>query len=101
MAQTTPRPDRRRPGREQRCRGRREWNDDRSVRPGNRCRFASAVLFFVFAGQSANVFSDSVTWFEIRGNTIIQADADGKIEADFTLVLVGTSLGLSAADFVL
>jgi Ca2+-binding RTX toxin-like protein len=56
---------------------------------------------FVFAGQSGRAVANSVNWFERSGNTVIQVDVDGNRGADMQLVLVGTNLGLTAADFVL
>ena len=56
---------------------------------------------FVFGGQNANVVPLSVTWFESGGNTIIQADVNGNTTADLMITLTGTSLNLSASDFVL
>jgi len=56
---------------------------------------------FVFAGQSGSAVANSVNWFESSGNTVIQVDVDGNLGADMQLVLVGTNLGLTAADFVL
>ena len=56
---------------------------------------------FVFAGRSGSAIANSVNWFESSGNTVIQVDVDGNRGADLQLVLVGTNLGLTAADFVL
>ena len=56
---------------------------------------------FVFAGQSDRAVANSVNWFESSGNTVIQVDVDGNRGADMQLILVGTNLGLTAADFVL
>ena len=56
---------------------------------------------FKFAGQNANVVANSVTWFEIDGNTIIQADVNGNTTADFTVVLTGIGKNLTVQDFVL
>ena len=56
---------------------------------------------FVLAGQSGSAVANSVNWFESGGNTIVQVDVDGNRAADMEIILVGTSLGLTAADFVL
>jgi Ca2+-binding RTX toxin-like protein len=56
---------------------------------------------FAFAGRSASAVPNSLSWFESGGNTIVQVDVDGNRAADMEIVLVGTSLGLTAADFVL
>lgn len=56
---------------------------------------------FAFAGRSGSVAANSVNWFESGGNTVVQVDVDGNRGADMQLVLVGTNLGLTAADFVL
>ena len=56
---------------------------------------------FKFAGQNANVVAHSVTWFEIDGNTIIQADVNGNTTADFTIALTGTDKNLTTQDFLL
>lgn len=56
---------------------------------------------FVFAGRSASAAPNSVNWFESSGNTVVQVDVDGNRSADMQIVLVGTNLGLTAADFVL
>jgi Ca2+-binding RTX toxin-like protein len=42
-----------------------------------------------------------VTWFESDGNTIVRADINSDGAADFEITLLGTSLGLTATDFVL
>ena len=56
---------------------------------------------FVFAGQSGRAVANSVSWFESSGNTVVQVEVDGNRGADMQLILVGTNLGLTAADFVL
>ena len=56
---------------------------------------------FVFAGRSASAAPNSVNWFESSGNTVVQLDVDGNKTADMQIVLVGTNLGRTAADFVL
>ncbi|MEY3900131.1 MAG: hypothetical protein RI962_1286 [Pseudomonadota bacterium] len=56
---------------------------------------------FAFAGRSGSAVPNSLSWFESGGNTIVQVDVDGNRAADMEIVLVGTSLGLTAADFVL
>jgi Ca2+-binding RTX toxin-like protein len=56
---------------------------------------------FLFAGQSGSAVANSVNWFESDGNTVVQVDVDGNPGADMQLILVGTNLGLTAADFVL
>gem|GEM_PF-1934589 len=56
---------------------------------------------FAFAGRSTSVLSNAISWFESGGNTVIQLDVDANKTADMQIVLVGTSLGLTAADFVL
>jgi Ca2+-binding RTX toxin-like protein len=56
---------------------------------------------FEFAGQNTDVVAHSVTWFEIDGNTIIQADVNGNTTADFAIVLTGTGKNLTAQDFFL
>lgn len=56
---------------------------------------------FLFAGQSANVVANSVTWYEKGQNTILQADVNGDHVADFTLTLAGVNHHLSATDFLL
>lgn len=54
-----------------------------------------------FAGQTAAVVAFSLSWFETAGTTVVQADINGDAIANFRLVLSGTGLGLTAADFVL
>ena len=56
---------------------------------------------FLWGGQNAGVVARSVTWFESGGNTVVQADNNGNTVADFRIVLAGTGLQISAADFVL
>lgn len=56
---------------------------------------------FVFAGRSASAAPNALNWFESSGNTVVQLDVDGNRSADMQIVLVGTNLGLTAADFVL
>jgi Ca2+-binding RTX toxin-like protein len=56
---------------------------------------------FGFGGQMNTVLANSVTWYESSGNTIVQIDNTGNNVADMQLVLIGTSLGLTASDFVL
>jgi hypothetical protein len=56
---------------------------------------------FEFAGQNTDVVAHSVTWFEIDGNTIIQADVNGNTTADVTIVLTGTDKNLTTQDFLL
>lgn len=67
--------------------------DANTKRPGDQA--------FAFAGRSGSVAANSVNWFESGGNTVVQFDVNGNKGADMQLVLVGTSLGLTAADFVL
>jgi Ca2+-binding RTX toxin-like protein len=65
-----------------------------------------------FAGDQAFVFinnatpavnpgivANSITWFEQGGNTIVQLDNSGNTTIDMMIVLNGTGLGLTAADF--
>jgi Ca2+-binding RTX toxin-like protein len=56
---------------------------------------------FFFGGESANVATHGVTWFEHDGNTIVQADVNGNTTADLQIVLAGTNLNLNATDFLL
>ena len=57
--------------------------------------------FNFVAAPNANVVANSVTWFEVGGNTIIQADVNGNTGADLVIVLNGTGKNLAAQDFVL
>jgi Ca2+-binding RTX toxin-like protein len=54
---------------------------------------------FAFAGNNSNVLANSVTWYESGGNTIVQADVNGKTTADFVLVMTGINHNLTASDF--
>jgi Ca2+-binding RTX toxin-like protein len=56
---------------------------------------------FAFGGQNANVVANSVTWFELSGNTIVQADVSGDTSADLMFVLTGINIQLSTTDFLL
>ena len=57
---------------------------------------------FSFGGQNANVVANSVTWFEdLNGNTIVQLDNTNDAAADMMVVVKGTGLGLTQADFLL
>ena len=56
---------------------------------------------FAFAGQNSGVVANSVTWYESGGNTFVQADVNGDTTADLLIELTGTSLHLSASDFLL
>jgi len=56
---------------------------------------------FAFAGQNSGVVANSVTWYESGGNTFVQADVNGDMTADLRIELTGTSLHLSASDFLL
>jgi hypothetical protein len=56
---------------------------------------------FGFVGHSESIASNQVTWNEVGGNTIIQADVNGDLSADFAIVLVGTNLHLQQTDFLL
>ncbi len=56
---------------------------------------------FVFAGSSTTLTANGVSWFESGGNTVVRVDVDANKTADLQLTLLGTNLGLSAADFVL
>ena len=47
------------------------------------------------------VVANSVTWHESLGNTFVQADVNGDTTADLRIELTGTSLHLSASDFLL
>ena len=47
------------------------------------------------------VTAHHVTWYESGGNTIVQADTTGDAVVDFAITLLGTSLNLTATDFVL
>ena len=56
---------------------------------------------FKFGGHSESVVSNQVTWNEVGGNTIIRADVNGDLSADFAIVLIGTNLHLAQTDFLL
>jgi len=56
---------------------------------------------FAFGGHNAATVANTVTWFEDSGNTIIHADVNGDTTPELEIVLTGTGLGLTAADFVL
>ncbi len=56
---------------------------------------------FLPGGFTSAVKANSVTWYEDNGNTIIQIDNTGNTVADIQLVLTGTGLGLTTADFIL
>jgi probable HAF family extracellular repeat protein/VCBS repeat-containing protein len=56
---------------------------------------------FAYAGERGNVLADSLSWSEQKGNTIVQGDVTGDAKADFDLILEGTNLRLSIADFIL
>jgi Ca2+-binding RTX toxin-like protein len=52
--------------------------------------------------HSKMVAPNSVNWFESGGKTFVQADVDGvKATVEFTLVLTGNNLHLTASDFIL
>jgi hypothetical protein len=42
-----------------------------------------------------------VTWFESGGNTVVQADSNGDTSADVMIDFTGTTLSLTALDFIL
>jgi Ca2+-binding RTX toxin-like protein len=58
---------------------------------------------FAFAGENSGVVANSITWHEDGGNTIVQMDVDGNLTngAEMEVVLIGTSLNLTASDFIL
>ena len=56
---------------------------------------------FAFAGKNSDVVANSVTWYESGDNTFVQADVNGDTTADLLIELTGTSLQLSASDFLL
>jgi Ca2+-binding RTX toxin-like protein len=57
---------------------------------------------FLFGGNDTNTVANSVTWSETGGgNTILQIDNNGDTAADMQIVLEGTGLGLTDADFIL
>ena len=56
---------------------------------------------FNFAGMSKTGVLNSVSWFEQRGMTIVQADINGSKGAEFSVSLIGTALGLTESDFLL
>ena len=56
---------------------------------------------FAFAGQNSGVVANSVTWYENEDHTFVQADVNGDATADLLIELTGTSLHLSASDFLL
>src|SRR5262249_1977767 len=56
---------------------------------------------FAFCGNNGGTNTHTVTWFESGGNTIIHADVDGDTVPELEIVLTGTALGLTAADFIL
>jgi hypothetical protein len=58
------------------------------------------VLLFI-AAATTTVSSHSVNWYESGSNTIVQADVNGRVGADFQVTLLGTGLNLTADDFVL
>jgi len=57
--------------------------------------------FLFFAGQDPNVVANSVTWHESDDATYVQADVNGDTTADIIVILAGTSLHLTATDFIL
>ena len=56
---------------------------------------------FAFAGQNINVMVNSVTWYELGGNTFVQADVNGDTTADLKIELLGTGHNLTASNFSL
>lgn len=56
---------------------------------------------FLWGGQTASVVAFALTWFETGGTTVVQGDTNGTGGAELRIVLSGTGLGLSAADFIL
>lgn len=56
---------------------------------------------FAFGGQNANVVARGLTWFESNGNTVIQVDVNGDVNADLMIILTGINLNLAQTDFVL
>jgi Ca2+-binding RTX toxin-like protein len=56
---------------------------------------------FAFAGETAAVVPNAVSWHESGGNTYIQADIGGNTTLDFVVVLTGINHNLTASDFIL
>jgi Ca2+-binding RTX toxin-like protein len=72
---------------------------DLSALDANTASFGNQA--FSFVGQNGNTVAHSVTWFEVGGNTVVQADINGNTTADFAIVLTGTHLQLAQSDFIL
>jgi Ca2+-binding RTX toxin-like protein len=58
---------------------------------------------FLFGGNDASTVANSVTWSEdvVNNRTILHIDNSGDTVADMQIVLQGTGLGLTDADFIL
>jgi hypothetical protein len=55
---------------------------------------------FIFGGQNNSVVANSITWFHDGADTVIYADNNGDVTADFAMTLTGLHT-LTAADFLL
>jgi hypothetical protein len=60
----------------------------------------AGVLSFQ-APPTTTAIAHSVNWYDAGGDTIVQADVNGNTTADFTLVLLGSIMVLTASDFIL
>ena len=56
--------------------------------------------FAFVADQQTNVTANSITWYQLGGNTFIQADVNGNTAADLVIKLTGLHT-LTANDFIL
>ena len=56
---------------------------------------------FEFAGQSNAVVPHSVTWYQMNGNTIVQADVNGDSGADVVIIVPEARHHLTHSDFAL
>jgi hypothetical protein len=62
---------------------------------------ASGNHGFLFGDQSNQATARNISWLEVNGNTIVQADVAGLATPDLQITLPGTHLNLHAKDFLL
>jgi hypothetical protein len=62
---------------------------------------ASGNHGFLFGDRSNDETARAISWLEVNGNTVVEADVSGHATPDLQITLPGTHLNLHAKDFLL
>jgi len=61
----------------------------------------SGQQHLAYVGSDPGAIAHSVTWNEVGGNTIVQADVTGGTTPDMTIIITGINHHLTQSDFIL